>query len=83
MYPTINDGDALLIDLSEETPKDGRIYILRHSDQTFVKPVQRIRNGLRLINNNKAFYDPVDLPFDESLNLEIIGRVVYIGHSLV
>ena len=83
MYPTISDGDALLIDLSEKMPKDGRIYILRHGDQTLVKRVQGIRNGIRLISDNKAFYDPVDLPFDESLDLEVIGRVVHIGHSLI
>lgn len=83
MYPTISDGDALLIDLSEKMPKDGRIYILRHGDQTLVKRVQGIRNGIRLISDNKAFYDPVDLTFDESLDLEVIGRVVHIGHSLI
>ena len=83
MYPTISDGDALLIDLSEKKPKDGNIYIIRHGDQTLVKRVQGIRNGIRLISDNKAFYDPVDLTFDESLDLEVIGRVVHIGHSLI
>lgn len=83
MYPTISDGDALLIDLSEKMPKDGRIYILRHGEQTLVKRVQGIRNGIRLISDNKTFYDPVDLTFDESLDLEVIGRVVHIGHSLI
>lgn len=83
MYPTISDGDALLIDLSEKKPKDGNIYIIRHGDQTLVKRVQGIRNGIRLISDNKTFYDPVDLTFDESLDLEVIGRVVHIGHSLV
>ena len=76
MYPTISDGDALLIDLSEKMPKDGRIYILRHGEQTLVKRVQGI-------SDNKTFYDPVDLTFDESLDLEVIGRVVHIGHSLI
>lgn len=83
MYPTISDGDALLIDLSEKKPKDGNIYIIRHGNQTLVKRVQGIRNGIRLISDNKTFYDPVDLTFDESLDLEIIGRVVHIGHSLI
>lgn len=83
MYPTISDGDALLIDLSEKKPKDGNIYIIRHGDQTLVKRVQGIRNGIRLISDNKTFYDPVDLTFDESLDLEVIGRVVHIGHSLI
>ena len=83
MYPTIGDGEALLIDLSEKMPKDGRIYILRHGEQTLVKRVQGIRNGIRLISDNKTFYDPVDLTFDESLDLEVIGRVVHIGHSLI
>ena len=83
MYPTISDGDALLVDLSEKQPKDGRIYILRHGEQMLVKRVQGIRNGIRLISDNKTFYDPVDLTFDDALDLEVIGRVVHIGHSLI
>lgn len=83
MYPTINDGDMLLINRNARTPRDGKIYVLRSGDQLWVKRVQGIINGIRLISDNKAIYDPVDVHFDESLDLEIIGQVVFIGRDTI
>ncbi|HAS02658.1 MAG TPA: helix-turn-helix transcriptional regulator [Pasteurella multocida] len=83
MYPTINDGDMLLINRNARTPRDGKIYVLRSGDQLWVKRVQGIINGIRLISDNKAIYDPVDVHFDESLDLEVIGQVVFIGRDTI
>ncbi|MCW9698166.1 helix-turn-helix domain-containing protein [Avibacterium sp. 20-129] len=83
MYPTISDGDMLLINLASKQPKDGKIYVLRSGEQIWVKRVQGIINGIRLISDNKAIYSPVDVIFDDSLDFEVIGQVVYIGHDLI
>lgn len=83
MYPTIDDGDMLLVNLGEKQPKDGRIYVLRQGEQLLVKRVQGIINGIRLISDNKALYAPVDVIFDEALDFEVLGQVVYIGHDLI
>lgn len=83
MYPTIYDGDMLLVNLADKQPKDGNIYVLRSGDQHWVKRVQGIINGIRLISDNKAIYDPVDVIFNDRLDFEVVGRVVYIGHDLI
>lgn len=83
MYPTISDGDMLLINLGAKQPKDGKIYVLRSGEQIWVKRVQGIINGIRLISDNKELYGPVDVVFNEAVDFEVIGQVVYIGHDLI
>lgn len=83
MYPTISDGDMLLINRASTQPKDGKIYVFRQGDQLWVKRVQGIMGGIRLISDNKAVYSPVDVMFDEALDFEVIGQVVYIGHEMI
>lgn len=83
MYPTISDGDMLLVNLGAKQPKDGKIYVLRSGEQIWVKRVQGIINGIRLISDNKEIYSPMDAIFNDSLDFEVIGQVVYIGHDLI
>ncbi|WP_025328931.1 helix-turn-helix domain-containing protein [Bibersteinia trehalosi] len=83
MYPTISDGDMLLINRASTQPKDGKIYVFRQNDQLWVKRVQGIIGGIRLISDNKELYSPVDVMFDDALDFEVIGQVVYIGHEMI
>lgn len=83
MYPTISDGDMLLINRASTQPKDGKIYVFRQGDQLWVKRVQGIMGSIRLIRDNKTVYSPVDVMFDESLDFEVSGQVVYIGHDMI
>lgn len=83
MYPTINDGDMLLINRNATTPRDGKIYVLRSGDQLWVKRVQGIINGIRLISDNKAIYDSIDVAFNEGLDFEVVGQVVFIGRDMI
>lgn len=82
MWPTINNGDMILIDHSCNTPKDGKIYVVRSGDQLWVKRIQGIIGGIRLISDNKDVYDPVDVIFNDALDFEVIGQVVFVGHYL-
>lgn len=82
MYPIISDGDMLLINQAAKQPKDGKIYVFRQGDQLWVKRVQGIMGGIRLISDNKTLYSPVDVMFDEALDFEVLGQVVYIGHEI-
>lgn len=82
MYPTISDGDMLLINQAAKQPKDGKIYVFRQGDQLWVKRVQGIMGGIRLISDNKTLYSPVDVMFDDALDFEVLGQVVYIGHEI-
>lgn len=83
MTPTIHHEDMLLIDRASTSPKDGQIYIIRSGDQLWVKRVQGIPNGIRLISDNKEIYTPIDLMFEDGANFEVMGQVVFIGHDLI
>lgn len=83
MTPTIHHGDMLLINRAVTTPRDGQIYVIRSGDQLWVKRVQGIPGGIRLISDNKKIYAPIELMFEDNLNFEVLGQVVFIGHDLI
>ena len=83
MTPTIHHGDMLLINRAATTPRDGQIYVIRSGDQLWVKRVQGIPGGIRLISDNKEIYAPIELKFEDNLNFEVLGQVVFIGHDLI
>lgn len=83
MEPTIHNRDMLLIDRSSIQPRDGEIYVIRVGEQLWVKRVQGLINGIRLISDNRDLYEPIDVLFDDSMDIEILGRVVFVGHSFL
>lgn len=84
MLPTISSGDQLLVDLSKKDVKgNNRIYLVQNGDSVWVKRVRIGWEGVELISDNKSEYRPIKITADEAQNLQIIGQVVHIGHSLV
>ncbi|AKD39197.1 putative bacteriophage transcriptional regulator [Pasteurella multocida subsp. multocida OH4807] len=83
MHPTIQRGDILLVNRAVTTPKDGEIYLMRNDTQIWVKRIQGLPNGLRLISDNQLIYPQIDLEFDKNKYIEVIGRVIFIGHDLI
>lgn len=84
MYPTIIGGsDKLLIDLSKRDIYDGKIYLIRFDNTIFVKRLQKLPNNqLKIISDNKEYESyTVDLN-DNSINFDIIGRVLWISRKL-
>lgn len=83
MFPTIPENATVLIDKSKNTAKDGRIYVVRIGNQLYIKRIQWLPTGLRLISDN-TIYDPIDLlkaDLDSS-DIEIYGQVVHISYDL-
>ncbi len=83
MEPTIRNNDMLLINRSATVPRDGKIYVLRLGEQLLVKRVQSLVNGMRLISDNLELYQPIDVLYNDEFNAEVLGQVVFIGHSLI
>ncbi|AGK02876.1 TPA: helix-turn-helix transcriptional regulator [Mannheimia haemolytica] len=84
MYPTIDNGDQLLVDLSRnEIRGDNNIYIVQNGDSVWVKRVKLLWDGVELISDNREEYELIKITADQAQNLQIIGQVVHIGHSLV
>ena len=75
MEPLLNDGDEILVDLSQQPYRDG-IHVVRMGDTLMVKRVASAGGGrFSLLSQNLA-YPPVSVAAED---IEIIGRVVWKG----
>lgn len=83
MQPTINDGDQMLVDLSRKEIQGDRIYLVQNGESVWVKRVKMEWDGISLISDNKKEYPPISIKGSEAQDLQIIGQVVYTGHSLI
>ncbi len=81
MEPTIQGGDALLVDLSRKEINDGRIYCIRHDGELKAKRLQKLSKAkVKIISDNKD-YDPIIIDFaqDLSIDFEVIGEIRWCG----
>lgn len=80
MLPRIHDGDALLFDMSDTSPRDGKIYVVRYDGDYYAKRLQQYGKHWFLVSDNDS--DPKwrkPVPIDENTDFEIVGRVRWIG----
>lgn len=75
MYPTLKDGEEIIVDRSKRELSEGKIFVLNHNGSMLVKKVQFTYDGVELISDNKD-YRPLRLDADEANSLIIIGQVV-------
>tara|TARA_B110000211_G_scaffold15953_1_gene16659 strand:- start:249 stop:899 length:651 start_codon:yes stop_codon:yes gene_type:complete len=82
MEPTIADNNTLMVDTSDTDPQDGGIYVIRNDGHLLVKRTQIAPGqGVWLISDNKE-YDKLLVQFDKTEDLEVIGKVVWIGKDI-
>lgn len=82
MIPTIQDKEPLLVNSADKNLDDGFIYVIRNVDKIWVKRVQiQFDGSLLLISDNKT-YPPMQLDFDASTDIEVIGKVVPPSRSM-
>ena len=81
MEPTISDNNTLMIDTSQLKLNDGHIYVIRFNDHLVVKRIQTTMTGFYLISDNKE-YEKMEVTYNAADDLQIIGRVVWIGKDL-
>lgn len=82
MEPRIHDGDAILFDTSDTTPKDGAVFIVQRGREMYAKRCEVLDNAVYFRSDNphgdhhwrKA--KRLDNPRDP---LHILGRVRWIG----
>lgn len=71
MEPTLSAGDTVIVDSSQKHPTSDGVYAVVLNNQIFVKRIQFLKNGFRLISDNKR-YDPIDV---ENLDeVSVIGK---------
>ncbi len=81
MVPTLDDGDDILVDRGDASDRlrDG-IYVLRYDDAVNVKRIAvSPRGGFDVISDNPAYPPWADC---DPQRVEIIGRVVWVGHRV-
>ncbi len=81
MYPTLADGDTILVDLSQRAPVRDGVYIIRFGEFVLVKrllidPARR----LVTISCDNESYPPLS-PVDPS-DVDVAGRVIWVGRRV-
>ncbi len=81
MYPTLADGDTILVDMTQHAPAQDGVYIVRFGDFVLVKrllidPVRR-EVTISCDNENYPRLAPVD-PVD----VDVAGRVIWVGRRI-
>ncbi|MBA1443774.1 MAG: helix-turn-helix transcriptional regulator [Chromatiales bacterium] len=82
MVPTIQPGALLLVDSTQRTISNDSIYIVRRSEHLYAKRLQQMLDGsVCVISDNKIYKEEV-ISSSGLGNLDIIGRVVWIGQKI-
>lgn len=82
MEPTISDNNTLMIDTSQREFSDGAIYVIRTDHHLIVKRVQTLLGSTILLLSDNQAYQPIEVNLAEANDLEVIGRVVWIGRDV-
>ena len=79
MEPTLFDGDTIICDNKGYDGNDG-VYTIIYKGNGFVKRLQRTKDGVKIISDNK-FYEPM-FESSESEDFTVIGKVRYVLHKM-
>ncbi|OYQ24667.1 peptidase S24 [Sandarakinorhabdus cyanobacteriorum] len=81
MFPTLANGDQILIDTADRTPSRDGIYVLRVDDALMVKrlSLNPATRRLTIRSDNEAY---PSWPDCDPTAVHIIGRVVWVGRKL-
>jgi phage repressor protein C with HTH and peptisase S24 domain len=80
MQPTINDGDAILIDTSDKTPRDGKLYVITYDGELLAKRLMELDGAWYAVSDNET--DPKwrkPRKLDPSKGIEIAGRIRWVA----
>lgn len=80
MEPRIRDGDAILFDTSDTSPRDDAIFLVSLNGHFMVKRLQKLGKDWFLVSDNREhpkWRKPVPVSFDDGFS--IVGRVRWVG----
>ena len=78
MFPTIEDGDILLVDIGRNDFNNGGVFLLTINNDWFIKRLRlKITGELEIISENtKKYGEPEILRPDDDVEVVIKGRVI-------
>lgn len=80
MQPTICDGDAIMLDMSDRDPKDGKLFVISIGKEVYAKRLVELGGQWFIDSDNKD--DPKwrkPQPVDGARGFEIHGRVRWVA----
>lgn len=83
MEPTLRDEDVVLIDLSQTETYTGKIYAVGIDEEIVVKRLDKKPGMLVLVSDNRQFYPPLEVALDESSNVRVLGRVIWMAREVL
>lgn len=76
MAPTILNKNWLLIDHSQNEPKQPGIYVIRIADELYVKRIQKSpAEKIIRVKSDNPIWKVFDIPYDKFTDFQIIGKV--------
>jgi phage repressor protein C with HTH and peptisase S24 domain len=81
MWPTIQEGDVVMLDTGRRHIYDGCIYALGQEDTISVKRLERLPGGrIRLISDNRAEFPAYETDLRA---IRILGQIIWYARELV
>ena len=80
MHPTIKDGDAILVDTSDRTPRDGKLYVITYDGDLLAKRLMELDGAWYAVSDNET--DPKwrkPRRLDPSKGIDIAGRIRWVA----
>lgn len=81
MQPVLSDGDMVVVDTADRTPRSGFVYVVRHGDELLVKYLEQLPGGVLRVSSANASFAPYDIDLSKAPDVEVIGRVVVSMHD--
>ncbi|MBF0143627.1 MAG: helix-turn-helix transcriptional regulator [Magnetococcales bacterium] len=83
MFPTLSDGDMVLVDRRIQTLRGDAVYVIRIEDELRIKRVCRHLDGsLHVKSDNPVYQEQVIPPGGNGTALHIVGKVVWAGRRM-
>ncbi|QOW46477.1 MULTISPECIES: S24 family peptidase [Acinetobacter] len=84
MYPSVEDGQVLLVDTSDTIPKNSKIYFLCIDGEYYIKRLINMITHwvIRSDNPDKNQYPDIEISSDKIHAIQIEGRVCWKGGTL-
>ncbi len=84
MFPLINQGDVLIIDLALKSISEGQIYAIAHQGKLMLRIANALVEGtVRLRSLNPERYPDIEIPPSGTTHTFIVGSAVIRTHRLI
>ncbi|RQO57566.1 LexA family transcriptional regulator [Pseudomonas sp. KBW05] len=85
-WPTLSDGEVLLVDVSRTDPTNGNMYAILNQDHELIikRLIRDLAGGwiIRSDNQDKARYPDMPISDEGMRGVEVVGRVVWRGGGI-